>query len=142
MAQNMSGSALNPQNVIPIDTNTSTIYTTIFPPYQNVSSGNYMIMNINPLSDVFLQTTDRGNVTTNYFSFSTPSQLLIGTPSSFLLQNKNDCNYLPLATRFTPFQFSGQCNAVVWNGIIWLAGGGSGSGRIHATRTRRRRRAC
>ena len=128
MAQNMSGSALNPQNVIPIDTNTSTIYTNIFPPYQNVSSGNYMLMNINPLSDVFLQTTDRGNVVTNYFSFSTPSQLLIGTPSSFLLQNKNDCNYLPIATRFTPFQFNGNCNAVVWNGIIWLAGGGSGSG--------------
>ena len=123
MAQNMFGNALNPQNVVPLDINTSTSYAaTVVPPYTNVSSGSYLL-NIQPLSDAYLQTTDRGNVTTNYFSFSTASQVLIGTPSTFLLQNKNDFNYFPLVSRYSPFGNTGTVYTVLWNGIIWVAGG-------------------
>ena len=121
MAQNMFGNALNPQNVVPLDINTQVSYaTTVVPPYQNVSSGSYLL-NIQPLSDVYLQTTDRGNVNTLYYSFSTASQVLIGTPSSFMLQNKNDFTYFPLVTRFSPF--SSTCTCLAWNGLIWVAGG-------------------
>jgi hypothetical protein len=131
MAQNMSGIALNPQNVVPLDINTSTTFTTtVVPPYQNVSSGSYLLQS-QPLSDVFLQTTDRGAVNSLYFSFSTASQVLIGTPSSFLFQNKNDFNYFPLVTRYSPFQSGGTVYAVAWNGIIWVAGGGGGTGIIY-----------
>jgi hypothetical protein len=131
MAQNMSGIALNPQNVVPLDINTSTTFTTtVVPPYTNVSSGSYLLQS-QPLSDVYLQTTDRGNVNSLYFSFSTASQVLIGTPSSFLFQNKNDFNYFPLVTRYSPFQSAGTVYAVAWNGSIWVAGGGGGSGIIY-----------
>ena len=129
MAQNMSGIALNPQNVIPTDINVSSTYITV-PPYTNVSSGSYLVYT-EAFSDYYLQTTDRGNVNSLYFSFSTASQVLIGTPSSFLFQNKNDFNYFPLVTRYSPFQSGGTVFAVAWNGSIWVAGGGGGSGIIY-----------
>jgi hypothetical protein len=123
MAAQITGKALNPQNLISYDINTSSIFATVTVPlYQQISSGSYTLY-IEPNSDIYMATTDRGNLITNYFSFSTASQALLGTSNinMGLLQSKNDFNYLPLITRTTPFNSAAQ--AVAWNGSIWVAVG-------------------
>lgn len=123
MAAQITGTALNPQNLISYDVNTSSIFASVSVPlYQQISSGSYTLY-IEPNSDIYMATTDRGNLTTSYFSFSTASQALLGTSgiNMGLLQSKNDFNYLPLITRTTPFATAAQ--AVAWNGQIWVAVG-------------------
>ena len=123
MATQITGTALNPQNLVSYDINTSSIFATVTVPlYQQISSGSYTLY-IEPNSDIYMATTDRGNLITSYFSFSTASQALLGTSNinMGLLQSKNDFNYLPLITRTTPFNTAAQ--AVAWNGSIWVAVG-------------------
>lgn len=129
MSAQAFGVALNPQNVVPIDINISTsIYNTIVPPYQNISSGSYQLW-INNLSDTYFQTRDRGPIITSNFSYSTVALSLLGSSNTFnfMYQNMRDYNYFPLVTRTSPFV--GSMNAVAWNGSVFV-GVGSGSNNI------------
>ena len=123
MSQQTAGVALTPQNVVPYDINISTtFYTTMSPPYQNISSGSYLML-INPNSDIYFQTTDRGGVATSNFSYLQMPQALIGANdgSNFLYQNKNDFNYFPLLNRTSPF--ISAVSGIAWNGLIFVAVG-------------------
>ena len=123
MAAQISGTALNPQNLISYDLNTSTNFASITVPlYQQISSGSYTLY-IEPNSDIYMNTRDRGNLITSYFSFSTATQAFVGTSAYTYgpLQNKNDFNYFPLITRMSPFTSSAF--AIAWNGSIWVAVG-------------------
>lgn len=121
MSAQLAGVALNPQNLVTLDINTSTVYT-MMPPYQQISSGSYTMF-IQPNSDVFMTTTDRGNLSTSYFSFSTAATVLLGEQARNLgmFQNGNDLAYCPLVTRITPFVSSGF--GVAWSGTLWVAVG-------------------
>ena len=126
----MSGVPLNPQSIIPVDINISTLsyVANIIPPYQNVSSGSYTLF-INSQSDVNLLSYDRGTFSNvGYYNYSTVADTLIGSSNNqFMFQNKNDFSYFPLVTRATPFITTGQ--AVAYNGRIYVAAG-SGSNTI------------
>lgn len=126
----MSGIPLNPQSIIPVDINISTLsyVANITPPYQNVSSGSYTLF-INSQSDVNLLSYDRGTFSNiGYYNYLTVADTLIGSSNSqFMFQNKNDFSYFPLVTRTTPFVTTGQ--AVGYNGSIYV-GVGSGSNTI------------
>ena len=126
----MSGVPLNPQSIIPVDINISTLsyVANIIPPYQNVSSGTYNIF-INSQSDLNLLSFDRGTFRNiGYFNYSTVADTLIGSGNSeFILQNKNDFSYFPLVTRISPFNTT--CECVYYNGSIFLATG-SGTNTI------------
>ncbi len=89
MSQQTAAVALTPQNVVPCDINISTAVYTLMtnPPYQNLSSGSYLIM-INPNSDIYLQTTDRGGVGTSNFSYLQMPQAFIGAKRGFLVITK------------------------------------------------------
>ena len=129
MAAQISGTALNPQNLISYDLNTSTNFASLTVPlYQNISSGSYTVY-IEPNSDIYMNTRDRGNLITSFFSFSTATQAFVGTSAYAYgpLQNKNDFNYFPLITRMSPFTSSAF--AIAWNGSIWVAVG-SGTSTI------------
>ena len=132
MSQFISGSSLNPQNIISYDINISTLTNfTIVPPYQGLSSGSYHLF-IGPNSDTYFQTSDRGNLLTNNFSYATAPQVLIGSSNSqSLFQNKNDFNFYPLATRVSPM--TTQVNGLAWNGVFFVAVG-SGSNTIAASK--------
>ena len=121
MSAQISGVALNPQNIAALDINTSTIYT-MMPPYQQISSGSYTMF-IQPNSDVYIATTDRGNLSTSFFSFSTAATALLGerTRNLGMFQNQNDFAYCPLVTRMTPFTSNGY--GVAWSGALWVAVG-------------------
>lgn len=121
MSAQIAGVALNPQNLVTLDINTSTVYT-MMPPYQQISSGSYTMF-IQPNSDVFMTTTDRGNLSTSYFSFSTAATALVGnaTQNLGIFQNGSDFAYYPLVTRITPFTSNGY--GVAWSGALWVAVG-------------------
>lgn len=120
----MSGVPLNPQSIIPIDTNISTLsyLTSITPPYQNVSSGSYNIF-IHSQSDLNLLSYDRGTFSNiGYYNYSTVAETLIGSSNGqFMFQNKSDYTYFPLATRISPFNTVG-CT-IAYNGSIYVAVG-------------------
>jgi hypothetical protein len=120
----MSGVPLNPQSIIPVDINISTLtyVSNIIPPYQNVSSGTYNIF-INSQSDLNLLSFDRGTFRNiGYFNYSTVADTLIGSSNAqFILQNKNDFSYFPLVTRISPF--NSTCEYIAYNGSIFLAVG-------------------
>ena len=79
-------------------------------------------MFIQPNSDLFMTTTDRGSLSTGYFSYSTATQALFGSGNSqFLFQNKGDYINYPLVTRFSPFNTT--TFGVAWNGTVWVACG-------------------
>lgn len=123
MSAQISGVALNPQNLVAYDLYVSTLsYTsTMTPQYQQISSGSYTVF-IQPNSDLFMMTTDRGSLSTGYFSYSTATQALFGSSNSqFLFQNKADYINYPLVSRFSPFNTSTW--GVAWNGTIWVACG-------------------
>jgi hypothetical protein len=123
MSAQISGVALNPQNLVPYDLYVSTLsYTSsMTPQYQQISSGSYTVY-IQPNSDLFMTTTDRGSLSTGYFSYSTATQALFGSSNSqFLFQNKGDYINYPLVSRFSPFNSSTY--GVAWNGTIWVACG-------------------
>lgn len=126
----ISGVALNPQNIVPLDPTISTLsYSgSIVPPYQNVSSGNYTVY-INSQSDLYLQTSDRGNLSNiGYFNTSTIADTLLGSSNlAWMYQTKNDSTYFPLTTRTTPFTV--QARQIAYNGTIYVAVG-SGSNNI------------
>jgi len=123
MSAQISGVALNPQNLVAYDLYVSTLsYTsTMTPQYQQISSGSYTVF-IQPNSDLFMTTTDRGSLSTGYFSYSTATQALFGSSNSqFLFQNKGDYINYPLVSRFSPF--NSVTYGVAWNGTIWVACG-------------------
>ena len=123
MSAQISGVALNPQNLVAYDLYVSTLsYTsTMTPQYQQISSGSYTVY-IQPNSDLFMTTTDRGSLSTGYFSYSTATQALFGSSNSqFLFQNKADYINYPLVSRFSPFNTTTW--GVAWNGTIWVACG-------------------
>ena len=69
-----------------------------------------------------MTTTDRGSLSTGYFSYSTATQALFGSSNSqFLFQNKADYINYPLVSRFSPFNTTTW--GVAWNGTIWVACG-------------------
>ena len=123
MSAQISGVALNPQNLVAYDLYVSTLsYTsTMTPQYQQISSGSYTVY-IQANSDLFMTTTDRGSLSTGYFSYSTATQALFGSSNSqFLFQNKADYINYPLVSRFSPFNTTTW--GVAWNGTVWVACG-------------------
>ncbi len=126
MSSQISGVALNPQNVAPTDFNISSTVYSIFPPYQNTGSGSYLTY-INGNSDIYLQTRYGGSITASNFSYSTIPLALVGntTGSQPLYQNMGDFSNFPLTSRIWPHSFFTV--AVAWNGSVWIAVGSGGN---------------